>query len=88
MANTVLKQYGSQEHLFGKPTERQALQREKLGVMGGFLVGVLTAAGIVSPHLAAAGIPPTWAHVASAVVVAATTWVGYRLGTAGRRDPA
>jgi hypothetical protein len=88
MANPALKQYGSQEHLFGHPTEHQALQREKLGVMGGFLVGVLTATGLVSPHLVAAGVSPTWAHVASAAVMAACTWVGYRLGTTGRREPA
>lgn len=86
MANPALKQFGSHGDLFGHSTERQALQREKLGVMGGFLAGVLAAAGTVSPHLIAAGVPATWAHAASAVVVAACTWVGYRLGTAGRRD--
>ncbi len=86
MANPALKQFGSHGDLFGQPTERQALQREKLGVMGGFVVGVLAATGAVSPHLVAAGVPATWAHLVSAVVVAASTWVGYRLGTAGRRD--
>ncbi|WP_374591493.1 hypothetical protein [Aquabacterium sp.] len=85
MANPALKPFASHGNLFGQPTERQALQREKLGVMSGFVVGMLVAAGTVSPHLVAAGVPDIGAHAASAVVVAACTWVGYRLGTAGRR---
>lgn len=86
MANPVLKQYGPQGDLFRDSTERKALKREKFGVIGGFLIGVLVASGVVDPLLLSASIAPAWAHIGSAVLVAACTWAGYGLGTAGRRQ--
>lgn len=89
MANPVLKQYGPQGDLFTDPAERKALNREKVGVIGGFLVGVLVATGVADPLLLSAGASPVWAHAVSAMLAAACTWVGYGLGTAGRpRDRA
>ena len=86
MTHPVLKQYGPQGELFTDASERKALKREKVGVIGGFLVGVLLVTGIVNPLLESAGLAPTWAHLTSAVLIAACTLAGYGLGTAGRPE--
>lgn len=84
MTHSVLKQYGPQGKHFTEVAERKALKREKVGVIGGFLVGVLLVTGVINPLLESAGLPSSWAHLTSAVLIAACTLAGYGLGTAGR----
>ena len=86
MAHPVLKQYGPQGDLFSDSKERKALNREKLGVIAGFLVGVLVVTGVVDPLLESAGMGSTWAHLASAVLIGICTLAGHGLGTAGAPD--
>lgn len=60
----------------GSTAQRQQLRLEKVGVIGGFLVGLGLAAGVVSGLMADWGAPDWLAFVAVAVTVAATTRLG------------
>lgn len=86
MAHPLLKQYGPQGDLFSDSTERKALNREKLGVIAGFLTGVLVVVGIVDPLLESAGMGATWAHFVSAALIGICTLAGHSLGNAGAPD--
>ncbi len=81
MSTPVLKSAGSHRELFSDAAERKALAREKAGVMGGFVIGVLGAVGVIEPSLSAS-LSNTGVGIAGAALIAACTWVGYRLGTA------
>lgn len=66
--------------------ERKALGVEKLGVIGGFLVGLPAGLELVREPLLAAGAPTGLTGVATVAVVALCTWVGLRVGSAlGRK---
>ncbi len=60
----------------GSTAQRQQLRLEKVGVIGGFLVGLALAAGVVSGLMADLGAPDWLAFAAVAVTVAATTRLG------------
>lgn len=60
----------------GSTAQRQQLRLEKVGVIGGFLVGLALAAGVVSSLMADLGAPDWLAFAAVAVTVAATTRLG------------
>ncbi|MFZ5520914.1 MAG: hypothetical protein ACOZD0_06890 [Pseudomonadota bacterium] len=62
--------------------ERKALGLEKLGVIGGFLVGLPTGLELVHQPLAAAGAPAGLAGLATVAAIALCTWVGLRVGSA------
>lgn len=63
------------------PGESTALEAEKLGVMAGFVAGLPFGLGLVHDLVLSQGLP-TWLADGSAVAaVAATTWLGLRLGT-------
>lgn len=60
----------------GSTAQRQQLRLEKVGVIGGFLVGLGLAAGVVSGLMADLGAPDALAFVAVALTVAAATRLG------------
>lgn len=67
--------------------ERRALGLEKLGVIGGFLVGLPAGLELVREPLLAAGAPTGVTGLATVITVALCTWVGLRVGSAlGRRS--
>jgi len=59
-----------------------ALGAEKLGVMGGFVAGLVLAVGTVHDAVLAQGLPDLAADGAAVVTVALVTWVGLRVGAA------
>lgn len=60
----------------GPAAERQQLRLEKIGVIAGFLLGVVLAAGPVSNALAEVGAPDWLAVAAIGLTVAVTTRLG------------
>ncbi|MBI5335549.1 MAG: hypothetical protein HZB72_13360 [Burkholderiales bacterium] len=62
--------------------DRKALGVEKLGVIGGFLVGLPAGLELVREPLLAAGAPSGVTGVATVAAVALCTWVGLRVGSA------
>lgn len=60
----------------GSTAQRQQLRLEKVGVIGGFLVGLGLAAGVVSGLMVELGAPDSLAFVAVALTIAATTRLG------------
>jgi hypothetical protein len=60
----------------GSTAQRQQLRLEKVGVIGGFLVGLALAAGVVNGLLVDWGAPDWLAFVGVALTVAATTRLG------------
>lgn len=62
--------------------ERQQLRLEKVGVIGGFLLGLAAAAGLVLEPLVGLGLPEGLNFLAFALVVAAATRLGLAASTA------
>lgn len=60
----------------GSTAQRQQLRLEKVGVIGGFLVGLGLAAGAVNGLLVDLGAPDWLAFVGVALTVAVTTRLG------------
>ena len=61
---------------------RKGLGMEKLGVIGGFLVGLPTGLELVHEPLSAAGAPDGLTGLATVAAIALCTWVGLRVGAA------
>lgn len=66
-----------------QPAGRQQLVVEKLGVIAGFLTGLLVGVGSVAEPMAAAGLPNWVSLPATLATVALFTWGGHRVGTLG-----
>jgi hypothetical protein len=62
--------------------DRKALGVEKLGVIGGFLVGLPAGLELVREPLLSAGAPAGLTGVVTVAAVALCTWVGLRVGAA------
>jgi hypothetical protein len=60
----------------GHAAQRQQLRLEKVGVIAGFLVGLVLAVGVVSDLLGELGAPDWLEFAAGAVTVAALTRLG------------
>jgi len=69
----------------GPAAERQQLRLEKVGVIAGFLLGVVLAAGPVSNALAELGSPDWLAVAAIGLTVAVTTRLGLSAAAAAAR---
>lgn len=62
--------------LSGPAVQRQQLRLEKVGVIAGFLIGLVLAVAVVSPAVVELGAPDGLEFVAVALTVAATTRLG------------
>lgn len=60
---------------------RQHLAVEKLGVIAGFLVGLLVGMGAVAEPMGSAALPAWLTVPVTVATVALFTWVGHRAGT-------
>lgn len=69
-------------HIPASSARRQQLRLEKVGVIAGFLLGLVIAVGVVSSLAEELGAPQWLAFVAFALTVAATTRLGLSFAAA------
>lgn len=84
MAQSILKfhQHVRHEVTVDEAVQRKSLSVDKLGVIGGFVVGLLLGVGVVDVQLMALGVTPELSNLAMVVVLIAFTRVGQMLGHA------
>lgn len=72
-------------HISDQRSAQQQLRLEKLGVIAGFLLGVVLSAGVVSTGLGAVDAPDVLSVLAIGLTVAVTTRLGLFAAAAASR---
>ncbi len=84
MAQSILK-FGKRAQAGETPSaavQRKLLSLDKLGVIGGFLTGLLLGVGVVDVQLMSMGVSPELSKLAMVLVLVAFTRVGQMVGHA------